>query len=297
MQPIVGLAIGKQDLYYATSSSSTEGQIRRMPIGGGASTEVVSGAQPRGLFLNEDVLYFITDSTDDRVSTLWAESVAGGRPAVVAVDTRISNFVIDTSSIYFHASPAPSGVGHIARVPKTSSDASTPEMVVETLNSWGFTIDATNVYWTKYDGAEGTLFQRPLKGGATTTLATASKEIIAQPTVAGDYVYFTYLGTPATCRGAIMRVPTTGGTVERLSPGNTGAASNVSRVSVDDPFIYWSQIWYSGRILRALKSGGVPEVVVADQLNLGYVVATATHVYWAARSSLSGPYEIRVVAR
>ena len=162
----------------------------------------------------------------------------------------------------------------------------------------GIRDDGENVYWTRYDGG-GTLFSRPLAGGATTTLVMSTEPIV-EPMVAGDHVYYFSGGTPGVCKGAVMRVPKTGGMVEQFSPGNTGAASSLGRMFDDDSLVYWLQSWYANnRILRAPKRGGSdgPEVVAGDQVGLGSFAVTATHFYWTARSSLSGGYEIRALAK
>jgi len=296
-QEIAALAPGDQDLYYGTYSNSSNGEVRRIPLGGGASTLLVSGVQVRELHLEGDALYYVDTPNSGVSSTLSALPTAGGKPQFVVADERMTNVRIDASNIYFQASNA-WGAGRVVRLPRTSGDASAPEVVVETIHPWGFAIDGANLYWTKYD-AGGTLFRRPLTGGTTTTLA-ASTDPITDPTVAGDYVYFFSGGTPGVCQGAVMRVLKTGGMVEQFSPGNTGAASSLGGLVVDDAFVYWSQAWYaSDRIMRGWQRGGSSgtEVVAGAQLSLGHVAVTATHIYWTARSSASGPYEIRAMAK
>jgi hypothetical protein len=303
-QQIVALAPGAQDLYYGTLSNSAlppsnghNGEVRRIPLGGGASTLLVSGVQATDLLLDGDSLYYVDRADGNGNDTLWALPISGGTPRRLAADQRIVNIRVDASSIYFQASVA-SGVGRVIRVPRVSIDTGIYEVVAETLHPWGFAIDDVNVYWTRYENG-GTLFRRPLAGGMTATLVT-SNEAITQPMVAGDHVYYLTGGTPGVCQGAVMRVPKTGGMVEQFSPGNTGAASSLGSFVADDDFVYWSQAWYaSDRLLRGLKRGDSagPQIVGGEQLGLGRVAVTATHIYWTARSSSSGPYEIRAMAK
>jgi hypothetical protein len=298
-QQIVALAAGDQDLYYGTLSNSTAGQIRRIPIGGGDSTLLVSGVQVGELLLDADSLYYVATSNSLGPYTLWMLPIAGGMPQIIATDERLTQLHVDASSIYYQARSS-TGAGRIARVAKASMDASTPETVVETQNPWGFAIDDASVYWARYDAAAGgMLFRRSLVGGTTTTIAKSTEPIV-EPMVHGDYVYFFYGATPGVCRGAVMRVLKTGGVVEQVSFGNTGAASAVGAVPADDTYVYWGQFWYAtDRILRVSQQPDDrgPEVVVDNQLNLGPFILTPTHLYWTARSSSSGPYEIRSVLK
>jgi hypothetical protein len=293
---ITALAIGSDSLYFGTSSSSalTGGEIDRVPTTGGPPVALVSNVQPTELLLDGGSLFYVDNIGRGETSSLRVVPTSGGSHLTIASDSLLSNVRVDASYVYYSTSDA-TGAGRILRVAREPS-VSAPELVVETSHPWGFAIDAEAIYWTRYDGG-GALLRRPLAGGATTTLAM-SNEVITAPTVHGDDVYFFYGGTPGECRGAVLRVPRTGGAVERVSIGGTGTASSFGGLAVDASYLYWSQIWMEdGWLFRAPIAGGGPELLETKQIMSGRVTATASDLFWVARPSPSAPYEVRAVER
>jgi hypothetical protein len=293
---VSSLAIGPDALYVGTTTSSPldGAEIDRVPLAGGPPTPVVLNVQATELLVDGDWLFYVDNITHGESSSLRMMSTSSGDHVTLASDSRLSNVRVDALHAYYSTVDT-MGAGRIMRIPR-AAPMSPPELVVETLHPWGFAIDGDAIYWTRYDNG-GTLFRRPLEGGATTTLAT-SAEPITNPVAQGLYVYFLYGATPGVCAGSVMRVPKAGGMVERLSPGNTGVASQFGGLVIDSSYEYWAQIWYEdGWLLRRPHAGGDPELLLTGQIMGGGLAVSETDVYFVARPDLSSPYEVRAIRK
>src|SRR6266567_7318028 len=78
-------------------------------------------------------LYSVAIPNSVAPSTLWALPTDGGMPQRIVADERLTNVRVDASYVYFQAS-SPSGAGRIARLPKASRDASTAEVIADTVH-------------------------------------------------------------------------------------------------------------------------------------------------------------------
>ncbi len=85
----------------------------------------------------------------------------------------------------------------------------------------------------------------------------------------GDHVYW------STVDGSLHRVPVSGGAVQDLA-ANLGLMTSI-HLALDTDSVYLSA---NGTIQRVAKTGGAPEMVVANQDGLGDLKVDDTHLYW-----------------
>lgn len=206
---------------------------------------------------------------------------------MITAGSQISGITSDASYIYFAA-------GSIMRADRTGSKVTTLVAVTDPL--WGFAVDATDVYWATYSNG-GTLSRRALAGGDVTKLRTSTQPITF-PIVDGDDIDFVEgINTPDTCRSAVWSIAKSGGTPRQVSPGMTG--TDVSLVTRDGSYLYWSRVSYPGYVLRTVK-GQTPEILAMGQDNLTPVVVGAADIFWIVGPTPTVPgsgYEVRTLPK
>jgi hypothetical protein len=218
---------------------------------------------------------------------LFAVPATGGTPRMIAAGSQIQWITSDASYIYFVQ-------GGIMRADRAGSNVTS--VVAPMGTTWGFAVDATNVYWAAYSNG-GALYRRALAGGDVTTLRTSSQPITF-PIVDGDDIDFVEgINTPDTCRSTVWSIAKAGGTPRQISPGMSG--TDVSLVARDGLYLYWSRASIPGYVLRTVK-GQTPEILAMGQDNVTPVVVGPTDIYWIVGPSRSVPqsgYEVRTLPK
>ncbi len=140
--------------------------IRKVPLAGGTSTDVVTGTE--AFYIASDGTNIYWSDFDMQGGAFVMAPVGGGTPTVLA--TGLSNpgdIAIEGSNVYFANSSTLFGT----KFWKVPLGGGTPVMLALTteFNVGDIAVDATNVYWAAYR----TIAKAPVGGGAITTVATA----------------------------------------------------------------------------------------------------------------------------
>ena len=241
------------------------GSIMKVPIGGGATVEIVSAQNyPWTIAVARlgggDGVYWtnLGDANFGSVSTLL--------PGNVVPD------VLDAELV----NPTALGVSDM-RMMWASNDAlkvatllgQDPVPIVPNQSGASLlAVDDTNVYWS--DG--GTIRQAPIRGGATITLAT--DDGITSMAIDATSVYWTVALS-------VWKVPIGGGTPTTIATGQ----SDVGGVAVDGASAYyWSddgQVVTGGNhIMKVDLAGGIPTVLAEGQNPATRLQVDSTSVYW-----------------
>ena len=124
-------------------------------------------------------------------------------------------------------------------------------------------------------------------------MLTTAADTLAGPILDGSNLFFIHLHAPGDCQGAVMVMPSSGGSPAVVSAGNSG--SDVSSFAIDEGFVYWTTPDAGGFVFRAAKGGAMPEAIASAQAGARAVAVDATSVYWVA----VGPHgdEVRALAR
>ena len=157
----------------------------------------------------------------------------------------------------------------------------------------GFALDADNVYFVSGDGPSSLSSHSFRVFSATSTFLTGSDESIRQPVVADASLYYLHQHEAGECAGAVMVIPTTGGTPTQVSLGRSG--SDVSSLAVDHAFVYWTTFDAGGVVFRAPRNGGTPEILATGQREARAVTFDDTRVYWLVTDAAGG--QVRALAK
>jgi len=200
-------------------------------------------------------------------------AVLGPYPAGIALDSTDVFYIRDLS-------PDPSEVG---RVSKSGGPTSLLATTPSTKPPGGVAVDATSVVWTEliysqWDPAGGSLRSMPKAGGAITTLASGldGPEHIA---LDATHAYWTQ-------NDQVMRVPLSGGTPEVVASGQVWPRF----VAVDGTHAYWATSTFIGcpcSLSRAPLAGGAVEVLAQPTKSVAYVTLDDASVYWVEWSTIS----------
>jgi hypothetical protein len=155
---------------------------------------------------------------------------------------------------------------------------------------WKMISDGTTLFWIDYgtytdlyppsetlpaNGPNASVLAMNRAGGPVTVLASA--QVNARGiAVDGTNVYFTTQGMPGAAVGTVWSVPKAGGqaptaiATKQIGPNG---------VAVDDTYVWWVNSESHTGLMRVLKAGGTPEVVVAGTLG-NDIVLDESNVYW-----------------
>jgi len=287
---LMALAVNADTLFWGTYPNQTLGEVRSMPLAGGPSTLLAANVIVSQLHLDGSTLYYVTNDRSGG-SSLLAIPATGGTPRTIATGSQIGSQIAyvtsNASGVYFAQNNVIMRVDPAGAV---NTPVAGPTGVV-----WGFAVDETNVYWAAYANG-GALYRRALTGGDTTTMRTSTAPITF-PTVDGDDIDFIEgTNTPATCASAIWAIAKVGGAPRLISPGTSGI--DVARVVRDGTTLYWASNSPHGAVLRMIRgqTPETPEILAAEQVNVGAPVVGATDIYWIA-SAPGGSYEIRTLPK
>jgi hypothetical protein len=298
---VAALAVGFGSLYYGTIAQDifTGGQLRKIVLETGESTVAVDGVQVSRISIAGDgTAYYITNELQSAGQRLNA--LSGDEPPILRglFDSGLAGLWVG-SGLYLDSAAEPEG-GAIYAEQWTPSSSTEAGWLVRTLSGTlhGLGADDRFVYWGEGDGPSQLLFgpqagpPNPFDEPAT-MLATSADQVISDPLVDGDDVYFRFAHTPGECAGAVMVVPKAGGASRTVSLGQTG--SDVSSFAVDEAFVYWTTPDAGGFVFRAGKSGGAPEVIAQGQASARLVTTDDTRIYWVAAGARGD--EVRAVAK
>jgi hypothetical protein len=288
------IAVGPDTLYYGTIADDmvTGGQLRGVALATGVESVMADGVQVAQIRLDsEGSVYYVADAIHSTAQRLW-QLKPGASPEVVhANDYAIADFA-----------PFPDEIVTADSRPGGGAIGKPTELIQQLMEMpYGLAVDARGVdsvfYWTSGSGP-GHLTrmteQEAARSARATVLATAPGPL-AGPILDGPDLYFVRQRT-GDCQGAVMVIPSAGGTPALVSAGHSG--SGVSSFAVDEGdtgFVYWTTPDAGGLVFRAAKGGAMPEVVATAQPNARAVAVDATRVYWVA----TGPQgdEVRAVAK
>ena len=200
-----GIAVDTSNVYWADQAG---GMVLAIPKAGGAIvTLALDQSSPTGIALDTTSVYF-TNFDDGTVMSVPKDGSSG--PSVVAMSqTQPSGIAVDDTYVYWVNDTTSGGVEELA---KTASPSTPPTELSVADDPVGVAVDAVNVYFTSEN--EGIVYQVPIAGGTTITLAMSLNEPTAITTM-GGYVYYTDYGD-----GTVQRVPSGGsGAVVLMASG------------------------------------------------------------------------------
>ncbi len=206
---IGGLAVDATSVYW------TNGDVMKVPIGGGEAIALVV-AQTAGPIAVDATSVYWAD-----VRGLMKAAITGGSPTMLVSMVGVGFVALDAANVYFTAGSA------IFKVPLDGG--APPTSLAMASNTVGFAVDATNVYWLEFGAA---LKKVPIGGGAATTLAIG----LTNPgfyalALDSTSVYFT--GDMA-----VNAIPIGGGAPMTLFASDSSAAP--FGVAVDATSVYWT---------------------------------------------------------
>lgn len=243
---------------YVTSHDQG-GAITRAPKDGGAAETLVTGqAEPRGIAVDDNHVYWVT-----RGGAVRQLDKAGGNEVILfdeTVTTELLDVGVNTTTVYWSDNEN----DRISRIPidgGTESTLSTSQQNIRMIF-----VDGVDVFWVN-DGPGDVVVSE--NHGVPTVLGTTGNgatDVVADAT----HVYWT-----SNFQGTVQRVLRSGGSMEELANNQTG----VTTLAIDDTHVYWLAK-DDGAIMRATLSGDQPTEFVSGLSNPASVVVDATHVYW-----------------
>ncbi len=202
----------------ATSVYWTNGDVMKVPIGGGPATTLAVAKTQGPLSVDATSVYW----ADSR--GLMKVTIAGG-PATTLVQRSgdVGALALGAANVYYVA-----GNG-IFKVPL---EGGAPTLLAMADSPNTLAVDATNVYWTNFgdSGSNGTVMKIAMAGGPPTTLASGIRSPFG---LAVDAIRVYWTGD-----NAVMAVPIAGGAAATLVPQD--AAQGPFGIAVDTTSVYWT---------------------------------------------------------
>jgi hypothetical protein len=260
-------------LYFADFGTDYyDGSVWELPLDASGPLVPVAQAQrgPDGLAVDATGVYWSAQA-------LMRASLDGTNQTQLVTGTVNDPIAVGPSGVYGTGSVAGS-LTTVVRVPLAGGSLSAlalPSSLGRSMQSYGFALDATSVYWTTFDDPTS-IKKMPLEGGTPQTLATtpgAGGGIVLH----GGNAYWV-------ASSAVMSVPTAGGTAVALAPSSTTIAGG-DNIAVDDANVYWTT---TNSVMKASLGGGPAEVLASDLPAPAPIAVDATSVYWGTTSTLHG---------
>lgn len=270
--------------YWATAPNFglDPGSVRRASkSGGGAVTEIQAGIPDiGGIEVDASRVYWSTGAAVEGVGGIQSEPKAGGEVVDVVAATRVFNFALQGSDIYFLS---PDAGGRVLKVARTGGAVTTlAEDVGPGLDFIPFiAIGGGKAFFTQstFEGVcDGRVRFVSLTGGA---LVTVAEGICGLRGIGADHraVYWTEFDTTTSVGRVVKKeAPFTSGSPVVLATVTTQPFS----LALDDASVYYTTGSPAdvGQIRKVSKFGGGRRVLATDQLVPLFVNVDQSHVYW-----------------
>jgi hypothetical protein len=292
VEHFASLAAGGGEIYVGTISSDVfaRGQLLALSLTTGLSSVLDPSVQASRILLDGDTLLYVGDAVQSPASTLFAISRHGGtRVARSESDGAFGGFaardsVFPNGRVFYEA-----GMGPHAQIRSDDYDGDSSEsaLIVEVPDvPHGFAIDANSIYFASGDAPSSLSRHRYDEFTATSILLTTSDGLVGRPVVTGADLYYLNQHAAGDCAGAVMVIPTMGGTPARVSLGRSG--SDASSLAVDGAYVYWTTFDAGGVVFRAARGGGMPEIIATGQREARAVTFDDARVYWLVTDASGG---------
>ncbi|MBS2020196.1 MAG: hypothetical protein JST00_45475 [Deltaproteobacteria bacterium] len=231
------LAADDASLYVAinrdlSKSAPKSGRIVRLPLGGGAPADVVTGIEPRTVAVDGD--------------TLWIDDTRmpkdGSKSAVASGVKGAMTFAFDGDSAYFTTAKGngPAGDTSGARVFRLPKKGGAPVVLATKLpeEATGLAVDATHVYfcavsWSSPEKERAGIVARVAKGGGDVEILAKDQPSLRRLWIDDGSVYF--LSGRGGRQASVLRVAKTGGEVSKVAADDT-----LEQATMDATSVYFS---------------------------------------------------------
>ena len=287
---ISSLAVDGVNIYW-TQGTAYAGAFLK-PFSGGGTRQLGGGADPRGIAVDPNYVYWIHFQTGaiqrwpinggNTLLLLGDYSDAGAEPGSVGVQ-------VDAHNIYW----TDSLLGTVNQLalptdanPKTISrdDPSIVTIASGQASPRALVIDANNVYWINYGSGTGSVNQAA-KGSTNSVVQLAPSESLPTGLAVDQYnVYWTDANNDIT--GTVKSVPIGGGNISTIAQ-NQGAPTGVAVDQVEDagqPFVYWTS-YDNDAVLKAPIDGGTTFPLASMLNNPSAILVDSKSVYWANKGN------------
>jgi hypothetical protein len=212
----------------ATSVYWTNGDVMRVPIGGGEAV-ALAVAQTRGPIAVDTTSVYWADANG-----LMKVPITGGHAITVVPRDDVTAIAVDAKHVYYAAGNGVFEVGLGGGPPKQLGQASSPQSVA---------VDSASVYWTDNGGpvpGNATLMKVAIAGGKPVMLASGFVDPFA---LAVDATSAYWTGN-----NEVMKVPIAGGSVTTLV--RPDATDSLFGVAVDETSVYWTNALGSPVVMK-----------------------------------------------
>lgn len=231
------LAADDSSLYVAINrdlakSTPKSGRIFKLPLAGGAPTDVATGIEPRAFAVDGDTLW-IDDSRMPK---------EGGKAATPSGVKGAMTFAFDADNAYFTTAKGagPAGDTTGARVWRIAKKGGAPVMLAGKLpeEATGLAVDATHVYfcavsWSSPEKERAGIVARVAKAGGEPEILARDQPSLRRLWIDEGNVYF--LSGRGGRQASVLRVAKTGGEVVKVAADDT-----LEQASLDATSVYFS---------------------------------------------------------
>ena len=277
------LVVGGGHAYWlATSVSPNTYSLRRTPVAGGPTTEVVNSTTPiDGFIIAGGYLYWLENRYPNPTVIMALRRVPlGGGPAETVLQdyaTWGDAFAVADDSLFITVA-AGAGVDLLVAVPLAGGDST----VLATLNAMPnkLLVDADGLYWIDDQAVR----RLPRSGGTPEVVSSDGRAPLDLLLRGADLVWSEATGPAIGETGAILSAPKGGGAAITLVNGGDAPRW----LAADASWLYWTeggplaQIEGFGRIARAPTTGGEGLTVVSGvSVPSAPIAVNATHLFIA----------------
>jgi hypothetical protein len=264
---LLSLAIDSSEVFLGRHSADRLSiSLWSVPKTGGTPTLLTSGFP--SFLVADDAFVYWTD-----LDALWSVPVGGGAARQLFAGVRMGRLALDAQgALYWVELANVTTLGAIHRVQNGADQVIASGQAA----NGGIAVDGTFVYFTAFDGKQGSLERVPQKGGAVVTIAVTS----AEPTLLRADPHKLYFGDAA---GAVWSVDKGGGVPRLLSPRDNNAGTfQVVGLDANSSVVWWtSRGTAQSGLFRANADGtGFEAVDTTSDLEWGEPRVDDTAVYY-----------------